>query len=91
MEKVAVQIRISGIVQGVFFRQSTREKAIELNISGWVCNTADGAVALEAEGEEAAMKEFIGWCHRGPARADVSKVEIKTIGTKNYSGFEIRR
>lgn len=91
MKKKAIRLKISGTVQGVFFRQSALQKAIELNISGWVRNCEDGSVELEAEGEETGMKEFIEWCHRGPMRAVVSKVEIKTIGTKNHSGFEIRR
>ena len=91
MGKEAIRLKIYGTVQGVFFRQSTREKANELNISGWVRNCEDGSVEVEAEGEETGMKVFIEWCHRGPARAIVSKVEIKTIGQQNYSGFEIRR
>jgi len=87
----AAQLKISGIVQGVFFRQSTQEKATELKIAGWVRNCEDGAVELEAEGEEDALALFVQWCHRGPQRAVVRKVEIKNIELQNHKRFEVRR
>ena len=91
MGKKAIQLKKSGTVQGVFFRQSAQQKAIELGISGWVRNCEDGSVEVEAEGEESALQKFIAWCHRGPDRAKVSNLEIKTIEPQNYEGFEIRR
>jgi acylphosphatase len=91
MGKIGIQLRISGTVQGVFFRQSTQQKARELNICGWVRNTDDGCVELEAEGEEDALKEFTAWCQQGPARAIVRSAELKNIVCKNYPGFEIKR
>lgn len=89
--KKAVQLKISGIVQGVFFRQSTMEKARELDICGWVRNCEDGSVEIEAEGEEDLLKVFIHWCHRGPQRAVVKNVEMKNIEAKNFSQFGIKR
>ena len=91
MEKEAIRLKIYGTVQGVFFRQSARQKAIELNICGWVRNCDDGSVEVEAEGEETAMQRFVAWCHHGPQRAKVNKVETEKMEMKNYIGFEIRR
>ena len=91
MEKEAIRLKIYGTVQGVFFRQSTRQKAMELNISGWVRNTEDGCVEVEAEGEENTLKDFTAWCYHGPVHAKVRDVEEKIIERKNFLGFEIRR
>lgn len=70
------RLRVTGRVQGVFFRQSTREKARSLKLSGWVKNTQDGAVELEASGAPAAVDELVSWCHKGPPSASVAGVEI---------------
>jgi acylphosphatase len=86
-----VYLKIFGTVQGVFFRQSTQQKALQLGIRGWVRNCDDDTVEAEAEGGEEALKNFVEWCHHGPSRAVVTKVEIKNIDLKNYSRFEVRR
>jgi acylphosphatase len=87
----AVHLRISGVVQGVFFRQHTSEEASKLNIKGWVRNCDDGSVEAEAEGEENNLKSFVEWCHHGPPKAVVTNVEKKDIALKSFSSFEIRR
>jgi acylphosphatase len=89
--KQAVQLKIKGLVQGVFFRQSTLEKARELDIFGWVRNCEDGSVELEAEGDENLLKVFVQWCHRGPRNAAVKEVELKNVDPKNLNAFEIKR
>jgi len=89
--KQAVRLKISGIVQGVFFRQSTQQKARDLDISGWVRNCEDGSVEVEAEGEEDLLKVFSQWCYRGPQRAVVKNVTVTPAEPKNYKGFEVRR
>jgi acylphosphatase len=89
--KRAVHLIISGIVQGVFFRQSTQQKAHELSICGWVRNCEDGTVEIEAEGEEDLLRVFMQWCHRGPQRAAVKNVEVKESVVKGSVGFEIKR
>ena len=89
--KQTVQLKITGTVQGVFFRQSTVEKARELDIAGWVRNCEDGSVELEAEGDENLLKVFVQWCHRGPRNAVVKEVEVKNVDVKNYPAFEIKR
>lgn len=68
-------LRIRGKVQGVFFRESTRQEAARLGLTGWVRNRDDGSVESVAEGEPAALEEFIRWCHRGPQAARVTEVE----------------
>lgn len=84
-------IRVTGKVQGVFFRESTRRKALEINVSGFVRNESDGAVYIEAEGNEAQLAELVSWCQRGPERAEVIAVKVEPAPVNNHRGFEIRR
>lgn len=84
-------IRITGKVQGVFFRVSTKEKADELGINGFVRNEPDGSVYIEAEGESDVMQEFLSWCKRGPKNAEVISVINTPIEAKSYKSFEVRR
>lgn len=84
-------IRISGVVQGVFFRASTKAKADELDITGIVKNERDGSVYVEAEGEEKNLEAFIRWCRKGPARASVEKCEITEGALKEFKGFTVER
>jgi acylphosphatase len=87
----AVKIKIYGIVQGVFFRQHTLEKALQLGIKGWVRNCSDGSVEVEAEGKKMDLKKFISWCHQGPSGAIVSKVDVSEPALKNFPSFQIKR
>ena len=82
-------IRIQGVVQGVFFRDSTKKKADELGIKGLVRNEPDGSVYLEAEGEEQSLRQFIAWCHQGPPRAEVQKIDLREGEPKYFSRFLI--
>jgi acylphosphatase len=84
-------INVYGIVQDVFFRQRTKEKANALGIKGWVRNCEDGTVEIEAEGTSEALDEFVKWCHTGPPRAVVNKVEVSESPIKNFTSFEIAR
>jgi acylphosphatase len=86
-----VSIKVSGRVQGVFFRASAKTKADELHINGFVQNEPDGSVYIEAEGEETNLKTFIDWCHHGPQHAQVTGCEIKEATLKNLIGFKIHR
>lgn len=69
-------IKISGTVQGVFFREYTKRKAIELGIVGLVQNCDDGTVVVTSEGEEKILKALLKWAKRGPELAKVEKVDI---------------
>ena len=90
--KSRVHVTISGRVQGVWFRASTRDKAEQLGITGWVKNTIDGDVEAVFEGEEECVQEMINWCHQGPPHSKVENVEIKKQQqTSNvFDDFSIR-
>lgn len=82
-------LKIFGRVQGVYYRQSTREKALEFNINGTVRNCDDGSVEIVAEGIDGDMQKFIEWCNRGPAGAKVERIDINDEPLKNLRGFII--
>lgn len=82
---------IRGKVQGVFYRGSTREKALELEVAGEVWNNADGSVGLIAEGEEAQVDALLAWCWQGSLRADVQEVIVSTGTIKGFKNFIVKR
>ena len=85
-----LNIKIHGRVQGVFFRHSAKQKAKELAIKGFAQNEPDGAVYIEAEGEEINLKQFLDWCRRGPTFARVEKVESEFKSElQNFNEFVI--
>jgi acylphosphatase len=84
-------ILVSGKVQGVFYRASTVEKAIELGLKGFAQNLPDGTVLIEAEGEEASLQALVEWCHKGPPRADVTSVQVTEVKVQEYNFFTIKR
>lgn len=84
-------ILITGKVQGVFFRQSTKQKAEELGIKGWVRNQPDGSVLAEIEGSQQALIVMEAWLKLGPENAKVEKLIIQPGEEKGYTGFEIRK
>lgn len=91
MEKASVRLRIEGMVQGVYFRWHTRERALELGVHGWVRNLLDGAVEAVAEGEREAVEKLVEWCRQGPREAVVQHVETEWAEwTGRYHTFEIR-
>jgi acylphosphatase len=67
---------LRGRVQGVFFRQSTRDLARELGLSGWVRNRVDGSVEAAFEGPSEPVARMVEWCRRGPPGAQVETVEV---------------
>ena len=89
--KKHVTIKVHGKVQGVFFRASTKNKADELSVTGFVRNESDGTVYIEAEGEEEALKKFIAWCHQGPAHAQVERCDITEENVHGLLTFMITR
>ena len=85
------QVRVTGRVQGVFYRQATREMADGLGLFGWVRNLPDGSVEALFEGERAAVEQAIAWCRQGPPRAAVDKVAVEWLeGPAECVGFAIR-
>lgn len=89
-EDVRAHLWISGLVQGVFFRAYTKEKADELNLSGWVRNIPTAQVEVVIEGDKGIVEEMIQWCHQGPPSARVDAVEVKWETPAGIQGFTIR-
>jgi acylphosphatase len=85
------RIKISGKVQGVYFRASTQAKAEALGVKGSVRNEKDGSVFIEAEAEEDQLNLFVEWCHRGPERAKVQECVVEEATVKNFPNFLILR
>ncbi len=75
MAKARLHIQVYGIVQGVFFRSSTEEKASNLGLTGWVKNRRDGSVEILAEGEKEALEALLTWCEKGSEGSKVDRVE----------------
>ena len=87
-----VHVFISGKVQGVFFRSSTKDRADELGITGWVGNLADGRVEAVFEGEEGNVEKMAQWCRKGPEYARVNDVEVISEQYKGeFKEFALRR
>jgi acylphosphatase len=89
--KVHRKIRVSGRVQGVYFRATTVDVARSLGLSGFVRNEKDGSVYIEAEGEEADLKKLEDWCRQGPPRAAVTHVGVTAGEVTGFNGFTIAR
>jgi acylphosphatase len=87
--KITRRLRISGRVQGVFFRESMRRRAEQLEVTGWVRNCADGTVEALAQGDAFAVGRLIEWAQRGPEAAEVAKVEIESADSEGtYTIFD---
>ena len=94
MEAERIHLFVCGIVQGVGFRYAARHQALSLGLSGWVRNTEDGRVEIEAWGPRDRIDQLVAWCHEGPPSAEVERVEIRSrVGGDAQAtvGFEIRR
>lgn len=86
----AVEVTVTGRVQGVSFRWYAREQAQRLGVTGWVSNEPDGSVALHAEGEDDAVDALVDWCRSGPSTARVRDVAVREASPSGAAGFEIR-
>jgi len=82
-------IKIFGLVQGVFFRVSAKEKADEFGITGFARNEPDGSLYIEAEGEEDNLNKFLAWCQGGPDSANVENIEISESEMKGFFQFSV--
>lgn len=86
-----VSIIVTGKVQGVFYRQSTKEKAMALGLAGIVKNQPDGSVFIQATGDPGLLNQLVAWCRQGPSRAEVTSVQVETIEPRAFIGFTIQR
>ena len=85
----AVHLIARGRVQGVWFRAGTQEQALQLGVSGWARNCADGSVEIHAEGEKETLEQFISWCRKGPPAAQVFTLDIDWVNPQGLTTFEI--
>jgi len=86
-----LQVKISGRVQGVWFRASTRDEAVLLGLTGWVRNLPDGRVEAVFEGPEETLQQMLAWCRQGPPSARVDAVETEwSPGKGEFTDFSIR-
>ena len=86
-----VHLLIKGKVQGVFYRKTAKEVADNIGVKGWVRNTDAGDVEIIASSTQEALQDFIDWCHVGPARANVTTVEVTTLPDQPFQIFEVKR
>jgi acylphosphatase len=84
------RVRAHGRVQGVFFRDSTREEATAHGVAGWARNCSDGTVEAVFEGDPQAIERMIAFVRDGPGHADVGRVEVAEEPAEGLSGFEVR-
>lgn len=86
----AIRVVVTGRVQGVGFRWSTRRAAERIGVTGWVRNRPDGAVEAHVEGPEARVDTMLSWLAQGPDDATVRNVEVEGAEPEELSGFGIR-
>jgi acylphosphatase len=86
-----MQIKITGRVQGVFFRQSAQEKAIDLGLKGTVRNCEDDSVEIIATGSREQLDKLMAWCWHGPPRAAVENVNTQELPLQEFKNFSIIR
>lgn len=90
-EIVRKRVVVSGRVQGVWFRDSCREHARGHGVQGWVRNLPDGRVEAVFEGPPDRVDALVAWCHQGPPRAQVDRVEVTGEAPEGIRGFDIVR
>jgi acylphosphatase len=84
------RVVVHGRVQGVFFRDSTRERADGAGVAGWVSNRSDGAVEAVFEGDGGAVERMVDWMRSGPSRAKVERAEVTEEEPEGLGSFEVR-
>jgi acylphosphatase len=89
-EPIRQHVVVTGYVQGVFFRDSTRREALRRGVAGWVRNRADGAVEAVFEGPPELVEALVSFCSRGPRGAYVDDVTTRLEEPEGLSGFEVR-
>ena len=88
-EVVRKRVTVHGRVQGVFFRDSARERAEAHGVAGWARNMPDGSVEAVLEGEPEAVERVVRFLQSGPSHADVERVEVEDEDPEGLSGFSV--
>ena len=86
----ARHFKVTGIVQGVFFRANTVEQAERLGLTGWVKNCEDGSVEAQAEGSDDTLDELEQWMQTGPPGAQVEDVKVTKVEPEGFDSFELK-
>jgi acylphosphatase len=86
----AVEVVVTGVVQGVSFRWYAEQEGRRLGLSGWVRNEPDGTVRGHAEGEPDAVDAWVAWCHEGSPAATVERVDVGAAAVEGWRGFVTR-
>jgi acylphosphatase len=89
-QRIRRRVVVNGRVQGVFFRDSTRQQAARHGVAGWVTNRADGAVEAVLEGSPQAVDRVLQFISEGPPHARVHDVDVREEQPEGLSGFRIR-
>lgn len=86
-----LKIYISGMVQGIFFRQFIKEQADKLGIKGHVRNLENGRVEVVAEGKDKQVNEMLKICRKGSPHSQVKELEIEKISSQDFKEFKVLR
>jgi len=86
---MAIQIIITGRVQGIFFRAFVEDTAKELGIRGFVRNLPDGGLEVFAEGTDKALDELVERCKKGPSGATIDDIKVTRTRERGYERFDI--
>ena len=89
-DRTRAHVYVSGKVQGVYFRATTREEARKQDVDGWVRNLDDGRVEAAFEGPEEDVESLIEFCHEGSKAARVDDVEVSYEEPQGEDGFWVR-
>jgi acylphosphatase len=84
------RVVVQGHVQGVFFRETTKRRALSAGVAGWVRNKSDGSVEAVFEGERGAVEALVAFAREGPRGARVDWVDVESEEPEGLGGFEIR-
>ncbi len=84
------RVIVSGHVQGVFFRETARRRALALGVAGWIRNNSDGSVEAAFEGAEDGVERLVEFCREGPRGARVEWVDVIAEEPEGLSGFDVR-
>lgn len=86
----AYDVRVTGRVQGVWFRAYVAEQAEALGVTGWVANEPDGSLAGHFEGDTASVVALLELCRTGPSLARVDRVDSQPAEVTGAASFEVR-
>ena len=90
MNKEAMHVFVSGMVQGVFYRSWAEETARSLGLRGWVRNLQDGRVEAVFEGEKSKVERMVELCRRGPPHARVENLDVRKEQISGFESFRVR-